>query len=262
MKSKVIEQAFVSIAIFAAVFFLFSLVNWMAVFNYPSFTLERLLGDAYEKYYLEQQEQITDDSVMVSLNDLLTHICKENDIDHSTIKIFCLKNKDVNAFAFPDRRLVVYSGLLNACEDETELAGVMAHEIAHMEERHVMKLLVKEVGLQILLSQAFGGQGEIIKKTGKELSSSAYNRSLEKEADALAVAYLQKADITTAGIANLFSRLAEKEGESVFFVTWISTHPELKERVSAVHKLSENKEIECKKILSDKQWQKIKETSE
>jgi len=261
MKERIVVQAFVSIALFAGTFFCFSLVNWMSVFNYPSFTLERLLGDAYEKFYLEQQNQITEDTVMTSLNDLLSHICKENNIDDSTIKIYCLKNEDVNAFAFPNRRLVVYSGLLNACEDETELAGVMAHELAHIEEKHVMKLLLKEVGLQILLSQALGGNGEIIKQTGKTLSSSAYNRSLERKADALAVTYLQKADISTAGIANLFSRLAEKE-DNVFFATWISTHPELKERVQTVQKLSENKETNYKKILSDEQWQKIKETSE
>ncbi len=258
---KVVEQAFVSIAVFAAVLFCFSLVNWMSVFNYPSFTLEKMLGEAYETYYLEQQEQITDDSVMASLNDLLSHICKENEIADSTIKIFCLKNEEVNAFAFPDRRLVIYSGLLNACEDETELAGVMAHELAHIEKRHVIKQLVKEVGLQILLNQALGGHGEVITQTGKTLSSSAHNRSMEREADALAVAYLQKANISTAGIASFFSRLAEEEGDNPFFVTWISTHPELKERVNTVHKLSESNETGHERILSDKQWQKIKDAS-
>ncbi len=256
---KVIEQAFVSFAVFAAVLFCFSLVNWMSVFNYPSFTLEKVLGRTYEKFYLEQQEQITDDSVMTSLNILLTHICKENGINDSTIKLFCLKNEEVNAFAFPDRRLVINSGLLNACEDESELAGVMAHELAHIEERHVMKQLIKEVGVQILLSQALGGQGEVIIQTGQTLSSSAYSRSMEREADALAVTYLQKAHISTSGIANFFSRLAGSEENNPFFAAWISTHPESNERANNVQKLSETEDKDCKKILSGKQWQKIKQ---
>jgi predicted Zn-dependent protease len=233
----------------------------MKVFNYPSFSFEKLLGHAYEKYYLEKQEQVTEDTVTASLNTLLIHICEANDIDHSSIKIYCLKNDDVNAFAFPNKRMVIYSGLLTECEDETELAGVMAHEIAHIEKGHIMKLLIKEIGFQILLNQLLGGNGEIIKQTGKTISSSAYDRSLEREADATAVVYLQKANITTAGIANLFSRLAKDEN-NVFFASWISTHPDCKERAQTIQKLSENMEINYQKVLSDEQWQKIKEKGE
>lgn len=261
MKAKIIQQTFVSIAIFGAVFYCFSLVDWMRVFNYPSFSFERLLGDAYEKYYLEKQSQVADDTVTASLNTLLVHICKANDIDHSSIKIYCLKNEEVNALTFPNKRMVIYSGLLTACEDETELAGVMAHEIAHMEKGHIMKSLIKEIGLGILLNQIVGGNGEIIKQTGKTISSSAYDRSMEREADATAVAYLQKANITTAGIANLFLRLS-KEKDNIFFETWISTHPDSKERAQTIQELSENVEVNYQKILSDEQWQKIKGTSE
>ena len=258
MKKKIIQQTIISIAVFSAVFFCFSLVNWMAVFNYPSYNLEKLLGDAYEKYYLKQQDQIAKDDIIASIDTLLIHICKANNIDHSSIKIYCLKNKEVNAFAFPDKHLVIYSGLLTVCEDETELAGVIAHEIAHMEKGHVMKSLIKEIGIKILLNQALGGNGEVIKQTGKVISSSAYDRSLEKEADAIAVAYLQKANITTTGMVNFLSRLA-KEENNVFFATWIATHPDSKERAQRIQKLSEKIETDCQKVLSDEQWQKIKE---
>ena len=258
MKKKIIQQTFISIAVFGAVFYCFSMVDWMRVFNYPSFSFEKLLGDLYEEYYLEKQEQVADDTVTASLNTLLVHICEANDIDHSSIKLYCLKNEEVNAFAFPNRRVVVYSGLLTACEDETELAGVMAHEIAHIEKGHIMRLLVKEIGFQILLGQLLGKGGEIVTQTGKTISSSAYDRSLEREADATAVAYLQKANITTTGIANLFLRLA-KEENNVFYTAWISTHPDSKERAQTIQKLSENIEINYQKMLSDEQWQKIKD---
>jgi len=261
VKEKIIQQTLISIAIFGAVFYCFSLVDWMRVFNYPSFSFEKLLGNAYEKYYLEKQEQITEDTITASLNTLLIHICEANDIDHSSIKIYCLKNQEVNAFAFPNKRMVVYSGLLTACEDETELAGVMAHEIAHMEKGHIMKLLLKEIGFQILLGQVLGKGGDIITQTGKTISSSAYNRSLEREADATAVAYLQQANITTTGMANLFLRLS-KEEDNIFFATWISSHPDCKERAQTIQKLSEDIEINYQKVLSDEQWQKIKGTSE
>ena len=215
----------------------------------------------YEKYYLEKQEQVTDDTITASLNTLLIHICEANDIDHSSIKIYCLKNEEVNAFAFPNKRMVVYSGLLTECEDETELAGVMAHEIAHMEKGHIMKLLAKEIGFQILLGQLLGKGGDIITQTGKTVSSSAYNRSLEREADATAVTYLQKANITTTGMVNLFLRLA-KDDNNIFFASWISSHPDCKERAQTIQELSENMEINYQKILSDEQWQKMKGTSE
>ncbi len=261
MKKKIIRQAIISIAIFAALFFAFSLVNWMALFNYPSWNLEKLLGKAYEKHYLNHQEQISGDSVITSLNTLLAHICKANDIDSSSIKIYCLKNKEVNAFAFPGRYLVIYSGLLSACENETELAGVMAHEIAHMEKGHVMKSLIKDIGLEIVLNQMFGGNGEIIRETGKTISSSAHSRSLEKEADATAVIYLQKANINTEGMADFLSRLAREEN-NIFFTTWIATHPDSQKRAQTIRKLSENAAINYRQVLSDEQWQKIKALNE
>ena len=130
---------------------------------------------------------------------------------------------------------MVYSGLITDCENEAELCGVISHELAHIEKHHVMNKLVKEMGLSVLISMSTGnGQAETIKTIIKQLSSSAYDRELETEADFTAVDYLIKAGIAPEPFANFLYRLAEESKVLPKQLYWISTHPESKERAEKI----------------------------
>ena len=84
----------------------------------------------------------------------------------------------------PGRHLIIYTRLIQDCKNANELTGVMAHEIAHMEHAHVMKKMIKESGLTLLLSIAGGNVGgEVVKGILRKISSTAYDRSLESDAD-------------------------------------------------------------------------------
>src|SRR5690606_16362584 len=107
-----------------------------------------------------------------------------------------IRNSQINAFALPGNHIVFYTGLLEYAENAEEVAGVMAHEIGHLEKNHVMKKLVKEIGLEMLFAMIGGDAGfEILKQTGKTLSSSAFDRANETEADNYAVETLALADV-------------------------------------------------------------------
>lgn len=89
----------------------------------------------------------------------------------------------MNAFSLPDGHLIVFSGLILNSDSPEELAGVVGHELAHIELNHVMKKLVKEVGLSTLISLITGNSGsDMIKETAKTLSLTAFDRNLEKDA--------------------------------------------------------------------------------
>ena len=74
------------------------------------------------------------------------------------------------------------------------LSGVIAHELAHIEKKHVIKKLTREIGLSVLVS-VISGQSDpgVISQIAKTLSSSAFDRKMEKEADMVGVQYLLNA---------------------------------------------------------------------
>src|SRR5690606_17374976 len=143
------------------------------------------------------------------------------------------QNDQANAFALPGNHLVVYTGLINTCDKQEELIGVLGHEIAHIEKRHVMKKLIKELGLSVLLSMAGGGGGSVSSEAVRTLSSSAYDRKLETEADFMSVQYMLKAEVNPAPFADLMYKMAT-EHDLPAMVYWISTHPESEERAKEI----------------------------
>jgi predicted Zn-dependent protease len=192
---------------------------------------EEKIGDLFWDLLKKSETEITSASVVNLVDSMLTRICTANSIDRSKIKLHLLRKEEINAFALPNNHLVVYSGLISACENEAELCGVICHELAHIEKNHVMNKLVKEIGLSVLISMSTGnGNSETIQSALKQISSSAYDRKLETEADLTAVDYLIKAGIDPEPFASFIYRLAEENKNIPHQIYWISTHPESKER--------------------------------
>lgn len=255
---KVLLQAFLALFLFFAVLYGFSRVDWMSVFRIDSASIEKRLGKAYWDLFSNTEEVIDSESVTVALDSLLTHLCRANGIDRDRIKLHVFRNEEVNAFAFPDRHLVIYSGLIGECRSESELCGVMAHELAHMQKGHVMRKLVKEIGLSTLIGVASGGNGaDVLRQTARLLSSTAFDRSMESEADTVAVSYLKRACISPGGLADFLSRLSKEENLPEIAV-WISTHPASGERSQKILQTAGGTNTTYRPVLSAKSWDTLK----
>ena len=234
---KILLELVLTIAVIVAVWFGLSQVDWMKFFNIQQTTqnTEEKIGDLFWKIMKSTETEITSDSIVAPVDSMLTRICKANSIDRKKIKLHLLRKNEINAFALPGNHLVIYSGLITACENEAELYGVIGHELAHMEKNHVMNKLVKEIGLSVLISMSTGnGNSETIKSAIKQISSSAYDRKLETEADLTAVDYLEKAGINPESFANFLYRLADQTKNLPSQIYWISSHPESKERAEKI----------------------------
>ncbi|MCD4735588.1 MAG: M48 family metalloprotease, partial [Bacteroidales bacterium] len=115
-------------------------------------------------------------------------------------------------------------------------------------------------GFSVLISMTTGSSGtEAIKETAKMLSSTAFDRNLEKEADLKAVEYLVNASVNPEPFANFLYRLSLHDNEDYEYLSWISTHPDSEERAKYIVKYSEGKFTEYKAILNHKTWKKLKE---
>jgi predicted Zn-dependent protease len=143
----------------------------------------------------------------------------------------------LNAFALPGGQIVVYTELIEKSERPEQVAGVLAHEMAHVTLRHGLERIAGSVGvvigLELLLGDASGlvGLGKEVLEAG---AINAYSREQEDAADMEGVRMLNQAGIDAEGLASFFELMKEEQGEIPGAMTWLSTHPDTSERIAAV----------------------------
>ena len=134
----------------------------------------------------------------------------------------------------------------------------MAHEMAHIEHNHIIKKLSKEVGLSLLITIAGGNNSaEILKEITKTITSTAFDRDMERDADATGVQYLAKANIDPSNFANLLFRMSKKS-DVPKNLEWISTHPNTKDRTSEILKLSRKYRFKSLPVVDSSSWEYVK----
>src|SRR5688572_15777239 len=137
----------------------------------------------------------------------------------------------------PGGVVVVHTGLIAATRRPEELAGVLAHEVQHVELRHSLRGLIKDLGLRGLWSYATGDLGGTVAgQAALELTSLRFSRDDEREADGHGLDAMIAAGIDPAGMPDFFRVMAEKSGDAP--AAFLSTHP-----------LSEDRERELRQRL-------------
>jgi predicted Zn-dependent protease len=146
---------------------------------------------------------------------------------------FTLIDADVqNAFAVPGGYVYIYTGIIKSMKDESELVGVLGHEIAHVTRHHYRDALAKEAGMSILI-QALAGQDagqltQVVAQAFGTLASLKVSRGNESDADAFGTKYLAATGRNPLGIAKYFERV-KNPGPA-----WLSTHAAPANRVETV----------------------------
>jgi predicted Zn-dependent protease len=258
---KPILQGLITLLLFFGTWYALTHIDWMKIFKVQQVTdnTEQKLGALFWEVFKNTEAENKNAHVINSIDSIVTHICKSNKIDREKIKVHVLNKDEINAFALPNGHLIIYSGLILNSDNQEELTGVICHEIAHIELNHVMKKLVKEIGLSVLISMTTGNGGaEIIKETAKMLSSTAFDRNLEKEADIKAVDFLTKAKVNPEPFANFLYKLSDEEHEATKYLTWISTHPDSKERAEYIILCIKDNLNDNRPILTNETWDQIK----
>lgn len=130
-----------------------------------------------------------------------------------------------NAAALPGGQIVVFDGALRESPNADAIAGVLAHEIAHVRRRHVTQALIRELGIGALI-RLFAGD---IGANAQQLVSLSYTRANETEADSDAIAALARADIDPRSTARLFAKLDKEDGD-MDAVEFLNSHPRSADR--------------------------------
>lgn len=220
---------------------------WLA--NYVPRSWERKMGDKVREALLDGLYACKQTSGQATLEDLIKRLSPPEVAD-LPVTIDVVRMKQVNAFAMPGNHIFVFSGLIDRARSPDELAGVLAHEMGHLELRHPTRGMIQQLGLSAALSLMFGGSsaGDLAFLA----TTLSYTRDMEREADGRAIVLLERAHIHANGLASFFRDL-EKEEKSVV-PDWLSNHPGLEERaVATEHDDSGNP------AMSDADWQKVKD---
>lgn len=150
-------------------------------------------------------------------------------------EFYITRDDTINAFAMPGGFVVFHTGLLARADSAEEVAGVLAHEVQHVERRHGLRGLIHAAGWKVILSLVIGETGASIAGTWAEnLGALSFSRSQESEADDLGAKRLMAKQIDPRGMATFFRKLAA-EGGSV--PTLLSSHPSSEDRWKAVEAL-------------------------
>ena len=151
---------------------------------------------------------------------------------HIDIKFFIIKDSSVNAFALPNGNIYINLGLISRLDNEHELAFVIAHELAHVIERHGLKKYVDRkntiVGSHVA-DLLFMGTGLVYYATMAELSS--FSKKMEYEADSMALNYVSQSDYSSPLSIKAINKLKNELNKREEISFW-GSHPDIEKRIS------------------------------
>jgi beta-barrel assembly-enhancing protease len=160
----------------------------------------------------------------------------------------------VNAFAAPGGQVVILRGLLDEAASPAEVAGVLAHEIGHVEARDPTRLAFRAVGSAGILSLVLGDAtgGTLIAVVGDQMLSASYTREAEAAADAFAHRLLTDTGVGTGGLAAFFDRI---DGNGLDLPEYLSTHPVTTGRAAAARAVDQGA---AAPVMSDMEWEALR----
>jgi beta-barrel assembly-enhancing protease len=200
------------------------------------------MGDDYARQINAQVPLVRDPEVNRYFSVLGNQLARASGVTDLNWNFYIVDSREVNAFAVPGGHVYVNRGLIERTDRLDEVAGVLAHEIAHVTERHSVEQLEKaqraEVGVTLacILTGVCGSQvaGAAINIAGGAVFA-RFSRQAEAEADEVGFNLLVRSGISPQGMATMFEKLlAERRSRPAGVEAWFATHPLEEDRLAAV----------------------------
>lgn len=210
--------------------------------------MEVMMGD---------MRQCTDEAGLAAINTMIVNLTAQRELDYD-IEIYVVNSSESNAFALPGGQVVFLNGLIQSADTPNEVAGVLAHEIGHVEARDPLRIMLGSLGRSSILSIVLGDiSGGILAVAAIDtFVNAAYSQDAEAQADEFAIEMLNESGIGTEGFASFFDAMSDMVGDEDSILSHFSSHPQLQER--SKNALSKGIETKGAAIISDDEWAALK----
>jgi Zn-dependent protease with chaperone function len=198
--------------------------------------VDRQIGQAsYNSVMLGMDEDSTRSAALQRFGDKLELS------DKFDLRFHLVESDQVNAFAMPGGDIVVFSGIVDGMEHPEQLAALLAHEATHVDERHSMRMMVRQMAGYLFLSLLVGDVNALIgllAENADNLRNLSYSRNLETDADQHGMERMQAAGVDPAGMVQLLELLEREAADMPEEMTFLSSHPLTKHRIEKARALA------------------------
>jgi Zn-dependent protease with chaperone function len=200
--------------------------------NRVSVEFERELGDGVIEQLLAGETVCDDPALTRSIEDIVARLRRGLSDERYDFRVTVVDDTLVNALAVPGGAMVVFRGLLRNSASPEELAGVLAHEMQHVQLRHGTRAIMRQLPLLM------GGGGDAAAVLGV-LGALSYARADEKEADEEGMRLIIAAQIDPRGMIGFLDTLERIAGPGSAMLSYLSTHPPTVERRAALTSIAD-----------------------
>ena len=219
---------------------------------------EERLGEVVVNSLVPVEQRCEDPEKLAILKKIVDRLVDGQPDYPYTFRITVSRGEAANAFAAPGGHIVVYQGLLKETETADQLAGVLAHEIEHVVERHATRAIFREMSLQAIISAMTGDvQGNFALEAAGMLGALHHRRKDEESADREGMKLIQAARIDPQGMIDLFLRFQKSEGQVPKSIKYLSTHPSNVDRIEQLRHLAATVSYTPVPLLPDYPWCEI-----
>ena len=229
---RIVRDLFLLAAGFGAIWLLFTYIPIIPDKDYFSIPIstEEELGESIFKYQIEQNPEfkLIESSYIDSVMEIVTaRLLDAMEKPLFDFEFYVINSEEVNAFTIPGGKIFVFSGLIQLSESPEEIASVLAHELGHAQERHVLNKLAKQIGLSVLLSNDAFVLGEVTKTLG----STKFDRVQEEKADNFGFELMKDANLDPRHFASIMLKMSKDEPDGAELFELINTHPDSERRI-------------------------------
>ena len=221
---------------------------------------EERLGQAVVEHLAPPEKRCADPTRTRVIGDIIATLTAPLPGPPYTFRVMVVNDPTVNAFAAPGGYVVIFRGLLERTRSAEELAGVLAHELQHILQRHATRALLQHASTGVLLAALAGdatGAMTYALESARALGTLRYSRQNEEEADAEGMRMLLAAGIDPAGMIAFFEVLRKEGGEAPGLLAYLSTHPNPGDRIESLKALAGRSQGRPVKLLADHDWRDI-----
>ena len=197
----------------------------------------------------------------VAALDKMTARLLENHETPYDLKIQVYDHDMVNAFAVPGGHVVLMKGLIEASTSPEEVAGVLGHEMGHVDHRDSTRAILRTAGTAGILGMVLGDftGGFAVLLASEQVINASYAQEAETNADSYAHDRFAEAALPTTRLGDFFLRLKEEHGDTEGFMSHLASHPNLQGRADAAVDADTIGDQSYTPVLSETEWQDLRQ---